>query len=104
MKSAERSWHLWFQKYFSQTHKIGALWTFDTRKSFPTDEILLELLWFGRGADISKDWACESASIQAEMSAVYLSKMGAAELFVKNNCWYVTLSTKPGLWLFIISL
>lgn len=47
----------------------------------------------GQGtADISTDWASESASIQAELSTVYLSKMGAADFFVKRDYRYVTLS------------
>ncbi len=47
----------------------------------------------GQGTeDISTDWASESASIQAELSTVYLSKMGAADFFVRRDHRCVTLS------------
>lgn len=59
----------------------------------------------GQGtADISTDWASESASIQAELSTVYLSKMGAADFFVRRDRRYVTLSLRSGLKLCFISV
>ena len=55
-------------------------------------------------ADISTDWASESASIQAELSTVYLPKMGAADFFVRRDCRYATLNLQPGLRRWVITV
>lgn len=97
-ETVNRPWHFWF------TVSAPKLWdgyfllvsdsnTISRRLEITEQQSLSD----GRGtADISTDWASESASVRAELRTVYLSKMGAADFFVWRNHRYVTLNLEPG--------
>lgn len=94
-ESVNKPWHFWSKmisheawdkSFFGQFHRATAF-------HFRLEITEKQSLSSGQGtADISRDWASESASIQAELSTVYLSKMGAADFFVRRDHRYVALS------------